>query len=174
MNEQCHIGLFYSYGPHFMKTARALRLEHPDSRITAFLPQEFPVDLLADLDITAARVLPNPGAGRSVSMLFSIVRAIRAQRLDLFVVLFNSPRLRLLSALSNARECQCRLVDGRSVPVRFTLAGGLAHTLFRRLRGNIRYARIWIEVHTTRIGVPASTKTGRDGDRPDGPGSPQA
>ena len=174
MSKEHHIGLFYSYGPHFMKTARALRRECPEARITAFLPKEFPIDLLSGLDIVMAQILPNPGTHRSLSSLISIVRAIRARRLDLFVVLFDSPRLRLLSVLSGAAERQCRLVDGRTIPVRFTLAGSMADTAFRRIRGNMRYARIWIEVHLTRIGVPAATTAGRNGDSPDEPGSPQA
>lgn len=174
MTTDPHIGLFYSYGPHFIKTARALRAEYPKARITAFLPREFPVGLLSGLDIESLQVLPTPGAHRSLAGLYTLVRTIRAYRLDLFVILFNSPRLRLLSSLSGAAERQCRLVDGRRVPVRFTLAGGALHTLRTRIGGHLRYARIWIEVRLTRVGVPASGADGQEGGPSDGPSAPQA
>jgi len=174
MTNELHIGLFYSYGPHFIKTARALRAEHPQARITAFLPRAFPVDMLSDLEIEALPVLPDPGEHRSLAALYAIVRAIRAQRVDIFVVLFDSPRLRLLSALSGAGERQCRLVDGRRIPVRFTFAGGLMHTLLSRIVGHARYVRIWIEVQVTRVGVPASDADGREDVPSDGPTAPRA
>lgn len=173
MNKDFHIGIFYSYGPHFIRTVRSLRADSPEARITAFVPAEFPAGLLGGLDVVLAPILGNPAERRSPGVLLSIVRAIRRQRLDVFVVLFDSPRLRLLAALSGARERQCCLVDGRTLPVRVTIAGNVFRTLGGRLRGQFRYARIWLSVHLTRVGRSPAEEPEQDAGPPDAPASPR-
>lgn len=151
MTQRTRIGLFYSYGPHFIKTVRSLRETHPQADITAFVPEHFPVELLSGLNISSQPLLPDTGRGRAIKKVVTIIRAIRKEHLDIFVVLFNSPRLQLLSTISGAKERRCRLVDGRELPVRLTLLSGIYHTAVNTVVGHWRYARIWIHVRCTRV-----------------------
>lgn len=151
MTKQPHIGLLYSYGPHFVKTARALRERYPEADIVAFVPESFPVSLLEDVSISCRSLLADNAHRRAVKKIVALVRAIRRERLDIFVVLFNSPRLQLLSAISGSKERRCRLVDGREFEVHLTLLSSLVHTLVSSVVGRWRYARIWLNVHCTRV-----------------------
>lgn len=151
MTQRTHIGLFYSYGPHFIKTARSLRETHPQADITAFVPEHFPVELLSGLNISSQPLLPDTGRGRAIKKVIAIIRAIRRERLDIFVVLFNSPRLQLLSTISGAKVRRCQLVDGREIPVRLSLVSGIFHTAIHTVFGHWRYVRIWMHIHCTRV-----------------------
>jgi hypothetical protein len=85
---------------------------------------------------------------RNLPALLRLVRSLRAARYDQFVVMFDSPKLRLLAGLSGARECRCHTVDGRVLPVRMAPLRTLLDTLARNLRGRIAYAYIrWVVYH---------------------------
>jgi hypothetical protein len=146
-----HIGLFYSYGPHFVRSAHTLRQNHPDAHITAFVPYGFPVELLKQDDIECIPLLSEAGGAKTIRSLITIFRMIRNAGLDMFVVLFDSPKLQLLCAASNARERYCAHLDGRITPVRFTVAGSLFRTLINNIKGRTRYAYIWLYVHFTKV-----------------------
>lgn len=151
MNHEPHIVLFYSYGPHFLRTARALRADYVNSRITAIIPGDFPQQLLKDLAIHGLPLLPNPSQTRSLRNAAATIKRLRNLCPDILVVLFDSPKLRLLAALSTAKERYCYHVDGRVTPVKRTFTIALAHTLAHRVYGRIRYIRIWCHVHFTRV-----------------------
>ncbi len=151
MTSNQNIGLFYSYGPHFLRTARALRKDYGKAHITAFVPRGFPAELLSSMDIQCVPILPKPSEKRSIRDVATIVKTIRSARPEIFVVLFDSPKLRALAALSTAKTKYCYHVDNRISTVRWGLSGNLLQTFGRGIRGRIRFARIWCHVYFTRI-----------------------
>ena len=103
MKPELQICLFYSYGPHFLRTVRNLRQTYETAVITTFIPKDFPQELFAGLTITCRPILPNPGEVRPLRLIATIVQAIRRTRPDVFIVLFNSPKLRILAAFSGPK-----------------------------------------------------------------------
>lgn len=152
MNETVQrIGLLYSYGPHFMKTLRALRDSHPDAQITVFVPANFPEALLDGMALHIRPILPDSGQRPGIRQGLRLIRAIRGEALDSFVVLFASPRLQLVASLSKAVQSYCYHVDGRVEILRLRLLRALLRPIKNRIIGNLRYFRIWVYVHCTRV-----------------------
>ncbi len=151
MISEPNITVFYSSGVHFLRTARALRQRHEAAAITAFVPKDFPEELLSSLNIRCLPLLPNPSQKRSLKHVATILRAIRGMRPDVFIVLFDSPKLRTLAALSGAGERLCYHPDGRITPMRWSFAGFLARSFMQAFRGRLRYTYIWCHVHFTRV-----------------------
>ena len=138
---------FYSKGPHYLRMLAHLRAHYPAATIVAMVPQGYPVEVLqgrCDKIITTA---PNRGAGT----LLPLVQAIRAQRFDVLAVMFHSPKLRMLAALSSAKETMCYTAGNRFFPVRYNFAPGAAAWVLRQISGRITYARIWWIVRTTKV-----------------------
>ncbi len=150
MAEQ-HIVAFYSRGPHYVRLLRHLRSVHPNARITAMIPPAFPGDTLVGLADAVVATPPPPHGARSPGALMALIRQIRSRGCTRFVVMFDSPRLRLVAMASGAPERWCFGPDGsyaaiEAAPLR-RLLGGLGG----RLRGWTTWLRIWVVVHTTRV-----------------------
>lgn len=147
--------VFYSLGPHFVTALKAAR--HHGDEVIAVVPAAF------EMPEEAARIADDilytdrdaysvwrPGA------LFALVRRIRRERFDTFVVMFDSPKLRLLAAMSGAStRWYCaphgymrRLKGG---PVRVA-----ARETWRRLKGCVLYAWLWVVVRLVWIRPIAS------------------
>lgn len=142
MTDIKRIGVFYSRGPHFVRVLGRIRGEYPDAEIDAYVPEGFPETPVLE---QGARCVPCAG-GNTPGVLPRLIRSFRAARYDLFVVMFDSPKLQLLAAASGARQRLCHTVDGRVIPVRLALTQMLGGGLWRRLCGVIAYARIWYTV----------------------------
>ena len=140
------IGLFYSLGPHFVRALRQVRAAHPHARITAIVPPGFPKAMLEHAD-NVLTVPPPPHGLRNAAAL---VRVLREQRFDRLVVLFDSPRLRVLARLSGARERWCCGPDGRHAALEGGILGTLLRGLGRKIRGHLTWARIWLEIRLAR------------------------
>jgi len=140
------IGLFYSLGPHFVRALRQVRAAHPHARITAIVPPGFPKAMLEHAD-NVLTVPPPPHGLRNAAAL---VRVLREQRFDRLVVLFDSPRLRVLARLSGARERWCCGPDGRHAALEGGILGNLLRGLGRKIRGHLTWARIWLEIRLAR------------------------
>ena len=140
------IGLFYSLGPHFGRALRQVRAAHPHARITALVPPGFPKAMLEHAD-DCLTVPPPPHGLRNAAAL---ARVLREQRFDRLVVLFDSPRLRVLARLSGARERWCCGPDGRHAALEGGVLGALLRGLGRKVRGHLTWARIWLEIRLSR------------------------
>lgn len=146
MSDPKRICAFYSHGPHYRRMLRFLRERHPAASIIALVPPSYPQDFLtgeADEIVTTAQT---QYASRDIAAVRHLLRLIRGGGYDLFVVMFDSPRLRVLSALTGIDERYCYLADGRYTPVRLSLMRAAADVLWRNVRGRIMYARIWLNV----------------------------
>ena len=147
-NEVGRICALYSHGPHYARVLRHLRRAYPDAVITALVPPGFPNEPLEGLAHKRLDLPAKAARRRGFAALRAILPVIRRGRYDLFVVMFDSFRLRLLAALSGARERRCFTADGRFIPLRLSLARLLAGTAWRNLRGRVTYWRIrWIVHH---------------------------
>ncbi len=160
MNGIQHIGAFYSRGPHFRRLLRHLRARFPGARISAVVPPSYPGGHIAGL---ADEVLVTARSDRAARAFFSVLRQVRAANFDLFVTMFDSPRLRVLSQLSAARYRCCFTPDGRFFTLGLPLPGTVpgpgkgvggssliriaARSLYASLRGRLRYRYLHYIVH---------------------------
>ena len=139
---------FYSHGPHYRRLLRYLRQKHPNAQVTALIPPDYPADHIAD-DVDAVETTAQTGYGLSNPRGFIVLlRQIRRERYDRFVVMFDSPRLRILTALAGARERRCYDVNGRYRILRLGLVHTAASALWRNLHGRAMHAYIgWVVKH---------------------------
>lgn len=143
---------YYSHGPHYARMLKHLRATYPAATIVAIVPPAYPRDALRGLAnevqwTNSARYgLAAPGA------LKGLIGDIRRQRFDLIVVMFDSPKLRLLARAVGAKSRRVYTVDGRLEPVSTAVLGSLGRDLLRRLSGTLLYARLWCIVHLQRVG----------------------
>jgi len=140
--------LLYSQSDHFPRAVEAMRAAHPDTTLTVLLPagrDDLETGLPAGVESVAL-----PAAGGMLGQVRGIVRAMRSMSADALCVLYPSPNLRILAAMSGARErCWCG-EDGKLRPLDETIARVLAALAWQRLRGELRYAWLWVLVRCTR------------------------
>ena len=147
MAEVKHICAFYSYGAHYVRLLKRLRTEHPNAQLTALVPKGYPVETVAQwADETKETEQAEYGLGNA-GALVRLLKSVRAERYDLFAVMFESPKLRLLAALAGARGRYCLTPDGRFVPLKLTGPALVLRFLYNNLRGRLRYAYIHYVVH---------------------------
>jgi ADP-heptose:LPS heptosyltransferase len=143
---------YYSKGPHFLRMLHHLRQTYPQARLIALVPPGYPVDVLAgrcdEVRKTARESygLSAPGA------LAGLLGDIRREQYDVFAVMFHSPKLRIVAALSGAPSRMVYTADNRYFPVSLKLVRGAGECLLRNLRGRVTYARIWWIVHRQHVG----------------------
>ena len=140
--------MLYSRGPHLLRTLKQLRAEAPGDHVTAIVPPGFPTETLEGL-ADDVREAPRPAG---LAGAWRMARGLRAERFDRFVVMFDSPRLRLLAALRGARVRECRTVEGRTIALPRSVWGTLLTAAARSLRGRLRYHYIRCIVRHRRVG----------------------
>ncbi|MCF6286753.1 MAG: hypothetical protein L3K26_16395 [Candidatus Hydrogenedentes bacterium] len=133
---------FYSSGPHYVRMLRCLRENCPDATLVAAIPASFPFDAIDDLVDETVR-LPDRKASRDLRGGYFALRSIRQAQCTQIVVMFDSPRLNLLSALSGTRDRHCFTVDGRFYRLNKKTAVLVASTTLRRLRGQWNFLCAW-------------------------------
>ncbi len=147
MSESQRICAFYSKGNHYVATLQWLRRHCPEAAITAIVPPGYALS-------AAARQLVNEVVEteqahytlRDFSAFRRLVRKIRAQRLDIFVVMFDSPRLRLLAAQANARKRLCYTEDGQRIKMDSSTPRVVAKAVLQLCWGHIVFATLWLTV----------------------------
>ncbi len=141
------IGVFYSLGPHFLRTLSRLKADYPAASLTAMIPPGYPLsdDERALADAFVETELPHYSP-RNVGPCLRLLRQIRAERYDLFAVMFESPQLRALSALSGAHRRACCLPRGHLAALNSSLPAVLADECTRRIWGRIAYAAMWLAI----------------------------
>ena len=143
---------FYSKGPHYLRMLHHLRQAYPNARLVALVPPGYPVDVLQDR-CDEVRTTPQAHYGlASPGALLNLIASIRNEHYAVFVVMFHSPKLRIVSALSGAPQRMCYTADNRTFPVSLNFATGIAAWLARNIQGRITYLRIWWIVNRQRVG----------------------
>lgn len=145
--EAHRICAYYSHGPHFVRLLRHLRAMYPAAHLTAFTPPGFPPEVLQGHVDRMAYTGRREYSLRQVRPLLRLVQVLRRERFDLFVVMFDSPKLRLLARLSGAKAAMVYTVDGRMMPLQGLALGSLLSAIPRRIRGHVRYAWMWFNVY---------------------------
>ena len=141
------IGVFYSLGPHFLKTLDTLRREFPETEIAIMVPPDYPLSdeerALADHVEETERDHYSP---RDVAACLRLVRRIRSERFHTFVVLFDSLQLRCLAALAGVPDRLCCLPQGKLIPLGRSVVGVLVGEVLHRTWGRAAYAVLWLLV----------------------------
>ncbi len=144
------IGLFYSYGPHFLKAIHFLCEKYPKDQIILFIPQEFPSYYFEKLPVSPV-FLPWDGQHLStlkgIGTFINILRIIRSQKLDQFVILFESPRQITLSTLSGARHTFVYSIHKEYKNLSQGIFKSLSKTFVNRLKGILMYSYIFFHIH---------------------------
>lgn len=161
------ICLFHSEGRDYGNAAALLRSRFPEAHICAFVPPDHTVSpetgAAVDEVVRMERAHYSP---RNVGACLRLVRRIRAHGFERFVVLFPSPQLRMLAALSGAKTPCCLGPVGQILPTE-RKAGAVAFPSCRRLLGGLCvYAIAWL---LTRVRVAPLNGKGRqpEGGRPE-------
>jgi len=148
MSTPLRICAFYSRGPHYQRLLKKLRVEHPDAVIHAVVPPTFPAEVLHEVVDEVIQTEQAQWSLRELGALGRLLSVLRGARYDLFVVMFDSPKLRILAALSGARKRQLFTIDGRMVPLRLALVRQSLGALGRNVRGRLLYAYLHYVVYT--------------------------
>lgn len=142
------IAVFLSKGRNYGEVLRDVRHNYPQARIDAVIPKAYPLSeeeqTLADAILETEQAQYSP---RAIRPLCRLIRRLRAPHYDLFVILFDSPKLRLLARLSRARNCACHQPSRRLAPMQPRITSIFADILFRNVRGRLVYGMIWAAVH---------------------------
>jgi hypothetical protein len=132
---------FYSPGPHYVRMLRALRENYPDATLVAAIPVTFPFAIEGFVDETLR--LPDPDETRGVKGAYAVLQQIRETKSTWLVVMFDSPRLNLLAAMSAAESRRCYTVDGRFYRLERGVAAIVTTAFARRIRGHWAYLAAW-------------------------------
>ena len=138
--------ILYSQSDHFSRAVEAMQSALPDATLTALLPTGR--DDLKNALPERVEVVETP------AQALAVIRQLRALDADALCVLYPSPRLRVLAALSGARVRACCGEDGKLRPLDGGLFSVLASLASQRLRGEVRYAWLWLFVRITRAPRP--------------------
>ena len=139
---------FFSSGPHYRKVLQGLRARYPDAEVHAVVPPRYPEEAAAALATTVHRTEHDHYGPGDPAALWQLLRWLRGQRFDVFVVMFQSPKLVALARLSGAPERYCHTLDGRYAALRMPLFKQCLSLLSRRAEGRRTYARIHRIVRT--------------------------
>ncbi len=151
MNEPRRIGVFYGKGRTFLDALKSIKSHDPAALVCAIVPAAYPV---SEDEITFAdEILKTDRArygARDIVPLLLLIRQLRGARYDAFVILFDSPRQRILASLVRARRrLHCRL-DGKVVELEYTIPGVVGDAVLRNLWGRLVYAFLWAFVRLFR------------------------
>lgn len=144
MSEIRRIAAFYSRGPHFRKLLKYLRGQYPGAHISAIIPQNYPMDVVKPL---ADEIMLTEHSARSLGALLSVRRQVQAGRFDLFVTMFDSPRLRILSHMTGVPNRYCFSPDGRYFKQDSSVIVSMLSTAWGYLRGRGLYVYLRYVVH---------------------------
>jgi hypothetical protein len=149
--------VFYSPGHDFADALRRVKEAWPDAKVVAWVPAGYePTQAVADVADEFRHTQHEHYGTRNLRALLSLVRQIRAERYDHFVVLFDSPKLRLLAALSKTRHCAHIPPRGKPIPLSDSpLATALTEARLR-LQGRATNLAVQLAVRLLKTRVPGS------------------
>lgn len=133
---------FYSQGPQYVRMLRCLRESYPHATLVAAIPADFPFEAIDGLVDETLR-LPEAKEKHSLRRSWAALRSIRQAACSHMVVMFDSPRLNLLSALSGARYRHCFSVDGRFYRLDRKPVPLVVDAALRRLQGQWNFLCAW-------------------------------
>jgi len=147
MNHRPNVCVYYSEGPNFGARLRAVRKRFPNARVCAMAPPARSLtdeeqDLVDEVICTAH----DHYSPLHLQACWSLVRRIRRARFDVFVVMFDSLQLNLLTGLSRARRAECWDSEGRIFQLPHSLPAAILRVASRPVLGRTKWA--WIQTIT--------------------------
>lgn len=134
------IGVFYSPGRSLGEVLRAVRQVFPDGDISAIVPRGFSMSS-ADKSLCTAVIETCETAFsiRRPGSLAALAGRLRKERFDSFIIMFDSPRLRMFAGTIGAGETLYYTFDRRMQPIRGGTAGAAVMAAVNRIRGQAVY-----------------------------------
>lgn len=148
MNDEAHVGVFYSAGRDLGAVMRQVAARYPDGRITLLLPPEL-AEARRDADASTETITMRPV--RSIGDLVRLARLLRRHRFSDFITCYPSRRLRLLAAISGARRCAAVDEQGRWTPLSASLPLALLRAACNEVRGHVAWLWVGIVVRFQRV-----------------------
>jgi len=145
MSDRQRIAALYSRGTHYPRLLQFLREEYPGCEITAVVPPAYPQRLLEGRCDRVLRTEREQYGLRDLGAIYRLLSTLRAQGFDDLVIMFNSPKLRLLAKGSGAADAYCYTADRRFFPAEVHPVREALDLIVRQVRGRITYAYIrWV------------------------------
>lgn len=138
---------FYSHGPHFRKVLQGLRKSYPKSHITALLPPGYPSAVIRELVDTYEFTQYKQYRATQFGALLNLRKQIRKNKPDVFIVMFDSNRLRLLGSLSGVRERYCITPRGHWKQLRITPVRQIFRSAFDAFQGFLQFHRVRFHIN---------------------------
>lgn len=148
MNDEAHVGVFYSAGRDLDAVMRQVAARFPDGRITLLLPPEL-AEARRDAD-APTEIITTPSV-RSVGDFVRLARLLRRHRFSDLITCYPSRRLRILAAISGPRRCAAIDEQGRWTPLSASLSVALLRTACNEVRGHVAWLWVWIVVRFQRV-----------------------
>lgn len=151
MTRADRIGVFFNKGRNLADVLRVVRGEYPGANVCAIVPRSYSVTEQESALVQETACVERARYGlRDMGALGRLIGQLRKRRYDVLVIMFDTPKVRLLGAVSGARTVRyCRL-DGRLVPVRKSILGILGSVTARRTIGGVVYVGVWLAVRLLR------------------------
>jgi len=155
--------VFYSKGRNYLDVLRRVRAEYGKAELTAMTPPNYRLShqevAVADAVETTERAAYS---AKDPKPFLRLVGRIRNARYDVFVITFDSTRLRILAALSGAKQCAWCSLDGQIVRIRPTVVGALASAGARNVGGRLVYAWLWAYVRLAKVKPGGASEANRE------------
>ncbi|MFP4191519.1 MAG: hypothetical protein ACLFU6_05535 [Candidatus Hydrogenedentota bacterium] len=155
MKDELRICLFRSAGRGFVSRLQRLREIYPQAHLMVMLPKGEQLDTQEAEYVHEVLEQPHEHYPlRSPSRLRDLSRALRDARIELFIVMYSSPRLRLTAGLSGARRGECWIYENEIIPIPTGLVSAGASLVWRMIAARARYLRCWMVTYLRRVPMP--------------------
>lgn len=145
MNHPPRVCVFCSVEKRFEPFYRTVRQHYPDAHVVVILRNGIQlteaerdlVDKVQELELQSFSLTRFGG-------LIRMVRRLREGKYDQLIVLFDSLKLRVLSAFSGATRCSVWKEDGRMVIIPASLLRSMSQIARLRAIGYWKLSRVWL------------------------------
>jgi ADP-heptose:LPS heptosyltransferase len=151
MTNPKRVCVFYSKGRTLLDALKAVKSHDPEAVICVTIPSAYsmtPQELeIADEVLTAEKA--RYGA-RDAFAFLRLAGMLRHARYDAFVILFDTPRQRILASLVHpGKRLYCRL-NGAVVEIKESVPRVIADAIIRAIAGRVVYIALWAYVRVTK------------------------
>lgn len=142
MSERKRLGILFNETQDAVLLLDGVRRIHPEAYLVAIVsphaafPEDNPADEVLRVELSPLRLLL---AGAS----FKMIKELRAQRFDLFIIRFSTLKLRILAALVASKKCEIWQSNGTIFPAAASFSATVRQYFAGRLSGMMTVGRAW-------------------------------